>query len=272
MKKILLIFCVLAGFEAISQKHFIRVDFSEVHDKERIVAEIHRIGLIGIDPASENRVHIKYDLSKVHQLEGLSNSFSGTAKVWINLKSSTGKTDTTWNFSANIKAKNKWEVYEKLSAAFIEESQGIKGSIMIINTFLDRYYSLNCSAVLQEANNFFERKNGKEAYVRVKKIESGPCEKDAKALIARIENRYSEEFCEEILPRIKVLANSGIAYQMEKAIELLYRYPPKAKCGDEVQQVAKSVGNYISKLPQKQSIEINNILSNGQSYNKIFEY
>lgn len=272
MKKIILTFCILAGFQGVSQKHFIRVDFSEVYDKEKIVSEIQRIGLTGIDPTSENQVLIKYDLSRVHQLEGLSNSFSGSAKVWVNLKNRSGKPDTTWSFSTNVKGKNKWEAYEKLSIAFIEDSKGLKNSLMTINTVLDKFYSLHCPSVLAEVNTYFEQKNWKEAYAKAKKIETGPCEKDAKALIAKIENAYSEEFCEEILPRIKILANSGIVYQMEKAIELLYRYPPKAKCGDEIQKIAKSVGEYISKLPQKQSIEINNILSNGQSFDRIFAY
>jgi len=272
MKKriLVLVLFTLAAIRGVSQQHAIRVEFSDVYNPEKILAEIQRIGLTGIDPASESTVRIRYDLSRLHQLEGLSNSFSGNARVLLSLENRSGKPDTTWTFSRNVKAKDKWEAYEKLSAAFIEE--GLKNSLMVINTALDKFYSRNCSSVLAEANAYFKRENLKEAYAWAKKIETGPCEKDARVLIAKIENAYSDEFCGEILPRIKVLAASGIAYQMEKAVELLYRYPPKAKCGDEVQKVAKSIGDYISRLPQKQSIEINNILSNGQSFNKIFEY
>lgn len=269
---ITLALCILAGFQAISQKHAVRLNFSDVYDKERIISEIQRAGLTGIDAASENEVHIKYDLSRVHQLEGLTNSFSGNARVLLSLKNNSGKPDTTWSFSCNVKAKDKWEVYEKLSSAFIQDSKGLRNSLMLINTVLDNFYANNCSSVLAEATHYFSIKNLKEAYSRAKKIETGTCGRDAQALITKIENAYSEEFCEEILPRIKVLAYSGVAYQMEKAVELLYRYPPKAKCSDEVQKVAKSVGDYISKLPQKQSIEIHNILSNGQSFDRIFGY
>lgn len=100
---------------------------------------------------------------------------------------------------------------------------------MLINSTLDNFYASHCSSVLEEANRYFSQENWKEAYSRAKKIETGACGKEAQVLIAKVEKAYSEEFCGEILPRIKVLANSGIAYQMEKAVELLYRYPPKAK-------------------------------------------
>ncbi|MBX2951607.1 MAG: hypothetical protein KF870_03815 [Leadbetterella sp.] len=263
---------IIASLQAVSQKHAIRLEFSDVYDQERIWTEIQRTGLTGIDPTSDNEVRISYDLSRVHQLEGMTNSFSGNAKVLIRLKNRSGKPDTTWSFSSHVKVKNKWDAYEKLTSDFLEDSKGLKNSLMVINHTLDIFYSRNCTSVLAEANEYFRRKNLKEAYANAKKIEDGICGKEAKNLIAQVENTYSDEFCGEILPRIKILASSGVAYQMEKAIELLYRYPPKAKCNDEVQKVAKSVGDYISKLPQKQSIEINNILSNGQSFNKIFEY
>jgi|GEM_PF-1092537 len=274
MKKqfVILALCILASVQAVSQKHGVRLQLSDIYDQEKLLSEIQRIGLTGIDPVSENEVQISCDLSRLHQLEGLTNSFSGNARVLVRLKNTSGKPDTTWSFSCNVKVKNKWEAYEKLSTAFIEDSKGLKNSLMVINRTLDHHYSVNCSSVVAEAEEYFRRKNLKEAYAKAKKTEDSACGKEAKDLVARIENAYSDEFCGEVLPRIKILANSGVAYQMEKAIELLYRYPPKAKCSDEVQKVAQSVGEYISKLPQKQSVEISNILSNGQSFNRIFGY
>ena len=274
MKKqfVILTLLILASVPGVSQKHFVRFQLSAIYDEEKLLSEIQRIGLTGIDPASENEVQISCDLSRMHQLEGLTNSFSGSGRVLVRLKNTSGKPDTTWSFSSDIKVKNKWEAYEKLSTAFIEDSKGLKNSLMVINRILDNYNSVNCSSVMAEANEYFRRKNLKEAYAKARKVEESTCGKEAKDLVVRIENAYSDEFCAEILPRIKILAASGVAYQMEKAIELLYRYPPKAKCSDEVQKVALSLGEYISKLPQKQSIEINNILSNGQSFLKIFDY
>lgn len=266
--KILTVALLFLSFLSVGQRHHVQIKLEKVQDPESLLEKIKTLDLLSIDAGSKEILTLTFDESKLRSLEGMSSSVQGKGAVKIHLASPSLSWDSTWTFTAAIKAKNKWEASGHLAQAF--EEQELENSLEVINAALDDLYARNCATLLNRGKAALKRSNFKEAYSLAVRSAVGQCTAEAEQFKRQVETAYGADFCNTRLPKIKILASSGNTQQMEKAIEELYGFPLNAPCADEVQGVAKSVGELIAKMPPKEKTHFTTILVQGLSLYQIF--
>lgn len=263
-----------------AQKATLRFQNSGVYPnnifEENIVNELLKEGENDFSLSTNSNIvlSVKIDNSKVLKLEGMATNYSGTSKILFKLSNLLSLNDTSWFFGLNIKVGNEYEINEKLLSEFKKSEKGLRNLMSITKDFNRNSNNSNCQLVVAKANKDFEDKKWKTALETINSISNSPCKSQAKELMGKIESAYAKEFCEEILPRLKILANSGIDYKMEIVIEELMKYPSSAYCKEEVLNISKTIGQHFSNKPNSniKIKEINAIIlqingNNGQLRN-----
>ena len=259
---------------AYSQKVDIKINSTDIYSNERLNNDFvtKNTDLFNVTYTANTNLTFGTDISKVFKIEGISTKFAGKGKVTIQVNNSNLGVDTTFTFTSNLSVSNKYEIEDKLIEAFINNADGSKGLANNINTYLSKSVSKNCDNVIKKAEQELNNKNWKEAYRKAVSVSNSNCKKEAQSIIDKVELAYGEEFCNEKLTRIKVLANSGIEYKMELAVDELYRMPSKAKCKDEAILISKQIGEYLLKKNNGSTkvLNLNQVILKGNSLDSIF--
>jgi hypothetical protein len=222
---------------------------------------------------ASNQVKVSVDLSKVQKLEGISSKFIGPAKIKFSLTSiNNPDTTTTWEYKVDVKETEQYKVFETLHQQFQDDPNGLLLFEKYVYGFLKNKPSVDCNSILEKAKLDIIKNKYKEAYLASISIKDSKCSVESKKLIEEINVAYSTEFCGDKLSRIKILANSGIEYKMELAIDEILKMPTQIKCHDEMVAISKQIGDYLAKKPgsERRQTEINNIIISGQSLDSIF--
>lgn len=221
---------------------------------------------------NNNVLQVITDISKVNKLEGMATNYTGNAKIKFNLKNTELHLDSTWYYSAQVKASDTYGVFTKLTESYLNSSNELEKLHNILLNSFKNGANLNCTEILKKATEDFTNKDLKMSFNKIKNIENSSCKKEVLELKNKISEAYSEEFCGEKLDKIKILAASGIEYKMDIAVEELLKMPTNAKCKNEVISISKSIGEYLLKKPSnaEKSIQLNQVLISGQDLNTIF--
>lgn len=266
--KLTLFLLFLLPTTLVGQRHRVQISLEGVHDTEYLLNKVNSLDLIKIDDDAKELLTIRFDESKLRSLEGISSSVQGKGFVVLHLASPTLGWDSTWTFQAPIKAKSKWEANQLLSKTFVEKE--LENTVESINSALDNLNARNCTALLTRANSALKRYNYKEAYVLAERSAAGNCYLEAEVLKKKIELAYGEDFCKNQLPKINILAASGIPQKMEKALERLYGFPVNSPCAAEVKEVAKALGELTAKMPENEKANFTTVIIQGLSLYQIF--
>lgn len=269
---IVLFFSFLGAY---SQKIDVKMGIADTYSKERLASEFFNknTALFELSYSSGNVITFNIDASKVLKIEGISTKFAGKGKISLQVENATLAIDTLFTFSNNLSVANKYEVEEKLIEAFLNTPEGLKLMAKNINAYLLKATSKNCADVIKVAHKDLENKNWRDAYRKAAEVQNSDCRKDAQGIITKVEEAYGEEFCNEKLARIKILASSGIEYKMEMAVDELYGMPTKAKCKEEAIGISKEIGEYFLKKNNGSTkvINLNQVVSKGNSLDVIFK-
>lgn len=267
---ILTFFIILVVSKGFSQTIDLKIENSKLYPnsyyEENISKEFIRNESNDFNEVSNSNLVliICIDKSKILKLEGMSNIYTGTGKIKFLLRNSVLDKDSLWVFNSEIKVKNEADINEKLISNFKNNKLGYKNLSEFIKSFSTNTINANCQSIINNAQKDVELKLWQDAIFKLKGVSKSKCKTEVDKILLIIEEKQDKEFCDEKLPKIKILAYSGIAYKMEKAIDELYNSPSKSKCKEDVFLIAKYIGNYFSKLPESENKvkQINNFISN----------
>lgn len=189
---------------------------------------------------------INIDDSKIYHIEGIESKYSGTAKIIFSLKNTSLSKDSTWTYPLNIKAPNKQSLLNEILKQFEKTSGGEKNANTIVNLTKS-----NCQKTLTYIEKLKNQQNWRESYLLAKTLEGSECQTDAKKSILEIEESYAKDYCDNILPKIKILTQSGVEYKIQKGVDMLYLFPKNAKCKKEIEEISKQVSETYLKSSGK---------------------
>lgn len=212
-----------------------------------------------IEDNSKITVGCEVDISKVFKIEGLTTKYVGKSKINFKIVNSSGEMDTTFIYSTDINSPSKGEVFSKTKANFIKDKVGLAKMNHEIHSYLLASANNNCKSELESAKQDFANKEWKDSYQKASSLLLSSCKNDAKALMVKIDSARDEEFCNEKLTKIKIMAKSGIEYRMEMALEELLTIPRNSKCKEEALKISKQIGDYLLKKGEINSSKLQSI-------------
>ncbi|NBA85017.1 hypothetical protein GVN16_04560 [Emticicia sp. CRIBPO] len=189
----------------------------------------------------------KVDLSKVVMLEGINTQLSGGSRIAFRLVNKLDNSDSTFFYTKNIKTSSKNELVELLVNNYIDDKTNLITLNKAISSFFNSRFGKSCDTGIQKVTSELGKENFSGALQILNFYRESPCQAKLSELRTHVLAKYGERVCENDMQKIKILANSGIEYQMVKAVDMLYKIPPKSPCSEEAIKVSKEIGEYMLK-------------------------
>jgi hypothetical protein len=254
MKKALFLALCLSLFSTLSKAQSLYIDASKndnyTYSSEKKLNDYVYDYLAKQYKINENSflgISWQLDLSKTTIIEGMNSQLSGSPRIVVRLTNKIDNSDSVFYYTKSFKTTTKVEIVNALIDSYIAEKTNLNTLNTFVSAFYDKNFGKKCDKAVVEIKKKIESQSFTEALHLAAFFQNTSCKKNITDLKAKALEEYGKYVCENEMQRIKVLANSGIEYQMIKAIDLLYRIPPKSSCSNEVIKVSKEIGDYLLK-------------------------
>lgn len=188
-------------------------------------------------------------LSETKVIEGMDTYTFVTMETGFVLKNSLLNEEITW--STNIKGKGENESSAIAnSMKSICSDKKIKSEIeQFINDYITQLSFSKCDQTIAAIKQFKADKHFDKALIALDYIGNDSlCTTSKNNLEAELLNEQKDYACDKIIQETSVMAHSGIAEQLNRAVYLLVKIPPEASCANEAVELAKVIGEKNEKL------------------------
>ena len=209
-------------------------------------------------------------------IEGMETKKVGKAVVSFKIKNEASDLDSLVKSEYSISGKNDTETDNEILDNLNKDQQLLKS----INEIVSYYYNIgmsDCTKNLVKVEALETDQKYREALLMLLKIENSftSCKPSFQAKKAKLTKDYEKNVCDKLLYDAKIYINSGVEYQMNKAVGLLLQIPPSAECRNEAIKLAEELSTKMNltkanseKLVQYQKIIIQN--NNDSWYNMLY--
>ncbi|HRG40064.1 MAG: hypothetical protein KAX53_04775 [Saprospiraceae bacterium] len=209
-------------------------------------------------------------------IEGMETKKVGKAVVSFKIKNEASDLDSLVKSEYSISGKNDTETDNEILDNLNKDQQLLKR----INEIVSYYYNIgmsDCTKNLVKVEALETDQKYREALLMLLKIENSftSCKPSFQVKKAKLTKDYEKNVCDKLLYDAKIYINSGVEYQMNKAVGLLLQIPPSAECRNEAIKLAEELSTKMNltkanseKLVQYQKIIIQN--NNDSWYNMLY--
>ena len=209
-------------------------------------------------------------------IEGMEKKKVGKAVVSFKIKNEASDLDSPVKSEYSISGKNDTETDNEILDNLNKDQQLLKR----INEIVSYYYNIgmsDCTKNLVKVEALETDQKYREALLMLLKIENSftSCKPSFQVKKAKLTKDYEKNVCDKLLYDAKIYINSGVEYQMNKAVGLLLQIPPSAECRNEAIKLAEELSTKMNltkanseKLVQYQKIIIQN--NNDSWYNMLY--
>jgi len=180
-------------------------------------------------------------------IEGMESKKVGKGIVSFKIKNDATGLDTLIKreYSISGKSENETdvEIFQKL-----ENDAQFLNSISEILDYIFKISLADCSKNLVKINELQSSEKYKEALILTLMIENSfpECKTSILPLKVKLTKSYEQTVCEKLLYESKILINSGVEFQMNKAVGLLLQIPPSAACKDDAIKLSEELGKKMN--------------------------
>ncbi|WP_341226630.1 hypothetical protein [uncultured Arcticibacterium sp.] len=204
-----------------------------------------------LDAKSTVQIKPKMDYSKVYSIEGINLLYKGMVKVSFEIALRSSKKDTVVTYKIPVSASNKYQIVKSLISE-MSEMGVVDMALEELTIFSEKYSRLNCDAILTR----YQDEVSIEGIMRLHEAMAQTSDKSCKVRLEVAKEKvlveYGNKYCDENINKLKVMAVSGVEFQMIKAVNILSKIPPNCKCSEEAITISKGIGEYFLKRSNKE--------------------
>jgi hypothetical protein len=152
-----------------------------------------------------------------------------------------------------IKSSSKEQLANLLVETYINEKSNLVILHKMVAGFYEKEFNKKCKIGVEKIKQATENQDFTKALQLCAFYNATTCKKETVELKTKILSEYGKQVCDNDMQKIRILANSGVEYQMVKAIDMLYKIPPKSPCADEAVKLSKTIGKYLLKKSSGES-------------------
>jgi len=199
-------------------------------------------------------------------IEGIETKSTSKATIRIKLSNIAFDLDTVLSRNYSIVASSERDLDRELINKIKSDntfSIAIKELLEYISKVPD------CNSVKNNVHILESENKLKEALTLLLKIENSfpNCKNELAKYKKSLIEKYESKTCEDMLYEAKILINSGNDFQMNKAVSLLLKIPPTAKCREEALKVSKELSEkkILNKNNSEKLLQYNNLIIRNDS-------
>lgn len=199
-------------------------------------------------------------------IEGMESKKVGKALISLKIKNEALGLDSLIKSEYSISGKTENEIDAEILDKFNKDLQIYRRLSEVLDFMFKSSFS-DCLKNLIKVDEMEASGKYKEAIGLLLKIENNfsACKSNFEIKKVSLIKLYEKEVCEKLLYDAKIYINSGVEFQMNKAVGLLLQIPPSAACKDEAIKLSEELSTKMNltkanseKLIQYQKIIIQN--------------
>lgn len=175
-------------------------------------------------------------------IEGMESKKVGKGIVSLKIKNDATGLDTLIKREYSISGKSENETDTEIFQKLENDQQFFKSTSEILDHIF-KSSLVDCKKNLVKVDELQSSEKFKEALILLLKIENSfsECKSNTQPLKEKITKSYEHTVCEKLLYEAKILINSGVEFQMNKAVGLLLQIPPSAACKDDAIKLSEEL-------------------------------
>ena len=189
------------------------------------------------------------NIGKAHLIEGMDIKAAGSPQLEFIVQELSTKQKDTFIYSKELTAKNKAQMGSQLISLFIKDAKAMGDLEQFIIDFINQSLSDGCVKQFEKIDLLSKEQKYKDAIRLVTNLVPSPCSAKAKIIQKELIKQYSESECESKIHNAQIMVNTGILFQMKRAIPILLSISPQAPCASEAIALAKKIGDKMSNKP-----------------------
>lgn len=167
-------------------------------------------------------------------IEGMDTKKVGKSVLSLKLKNLITLRDTILKLNVEVAGKNENELDGDVVRQLMKDQKLLSS----INNILSEYCNEVSNKISNHVGIIRENEVVKDIHVAMQqtyKLEAtlGKTNPEVQKLKLELKGKYDKQVCEKSLYDAKILINSGVEYQMNRAVNLLLQIPPSAACRAE---------------------------------------
>lgn len=199
--------------------------------------------------------------SGIKMIEGIETKKTTKASIGISVRNEAIKKDSSFTFTYNITASTDEALDEELFHKIASDADFSDKLTSLLEYF---FSNTSCEEMLKTVSGLEKEDKIKEALTLLLKVENSffNCKGAFDNKKNVLKQKYEQKICEDILYEANILINSGVEFQMNKAVGLLLKIPPTAQCRAEAIKLSEqlSKNKQVMQSNREKLAEYRNIL------------
>ncbi|MBK9253918.1 MAG: hypothetical protein IPM42_00370 [Saprospiraceae bacterium] len=175
-------------------------------------------------------------------IEGMDTKKVGISILSLKIRNVITMRDTILKFSIEVAGKNENELDGEVIRQFIKDQKMISSISTLLNEYFGEFMS-NIPNLITKIREIEILKDIQQAMQMTYKLEATLESPNPELLALRkeLKEKYDKQVCEKSLYEAQILINSGVEYQMNRAVNLLLQIPPSATCKTEALKLSEDL-------------------------------
>lgn len=197
---------------------------------------------------SNIQLSIIINTGKSNLIEGMDIQVVGKPEIKFSIKDNVTKNKNSYVYSKDLKVRTNKSLGEKLVNSFLNDDNAKKEFIAFVEEFVKKQFDSKCEKHFANIEKLANKKDYRNAIRQTMILIPSSCKAKAITLKDQLFKDQADYYCEKKIQKAKIMVNSGIFFQMKRAIKILLSIPPDAPCATEAFGLSKQIGEKMKEL------------------------
>jgi len=184
---------------------------------------------------------------KAHLIEGMDVKTSGKPELEFHLIDKNTKDKDVFVYSEQLTARTTGDLADALVESFGANADKQSELVTFVKAFVDKVFTEHCQEYKENIQSLNAAKKYDESIKLLLNYTKSNCDPSAAGLLSKTLTEQSNDVCDTKMQKASVMVNSGVNFQMKRAIPILLSISPDAVCAGEAIQLAKVIGDKLGK-------------------------
>ena len=183
---------------------------------------------------------------KVHLIEGMDVKSSGKAQLEFYIKDINTKEAVSYTYAKQVSGRTTKDVAKALVDAFENDVEKQAELIVVVSEFITDNFNKHCERYREQIVKFNQENKYDKALALLLNYDQSNCDNEATSILSQTLEEQAAYNCREKIQKASVMINSGVNFQINRAIPILLSIAPNAPCADEAIALSKQVGEKMT--------------------------
>jgi len=199
---------------------------------------------------SNIRLAAVINTGKSHLIEGMDIQVIGKPELKFKIKDIVTKNEKSYIYSKDLKAGTSKLLGDALVNSFLNDDKAKDKFRLFIKDFIDLQFASGCEKQFEKIEKLVSKNDFRNAIRQTIFLMPSSCKNEAETMQKELFKKQAIYYCEKKIQKAEIMINSGVSFQLKRAVNILLSISPEAPCASEALELSKRIGEKMSEVNQ----------------------